>query len=216
MMPAANPEGEAGCSPEPPEPPSPSVSPALEAVSRIGGQTRGRGSAVPLRRVGPSPTVGGPRSSRRVGGGYRSPWGCHVFASRRSGRTHPGLIIALVVATVVAAATPARRSAADHEAPAASVDARRLPAVRARLPRRLAPGVRGHRAWRDARRRVVDHGRRAGRFVGVEGRPRRHVGPQLPGGQRALVLAGAARADVLLRRRLPPRRRRARRRRRRA
>ena len=43
-------------------------------------------------------------------------------------------------------------------------------------------------------RHLVDHGRGAGRVVGVEGRPRRHVGPQLPDAANVpLVLGGPTR-----------------------
>ena len=58
------------------------------------------------------------------------------------------------------------------------------------------------------RRHLVAHRRRAGRVVGVEGRPRRHVGPQLPGGQRPAGARARAPTDLHLRPRVAPGRRR--------
>ena len=166
-------------------------------------------SAVPLRRVGPSPTVGGPRSSRRVGGGYRSPWGCHVFASRRSGRTHPGLIIALVVATVVAATTPAAPVAADHEEPAGVASrswarcspSSAAPATGTRRARRRRWRASGDGTWSFTA--DVPAGSCEWK-VALDGRWDRSY----PAGQRPARAGRPTRADVLLRRRHPPRRRR--------
>ena len=65
-------------------------------------------------------------------------------------------------------------------------DARRIAAERARLPRRLGARLPGHGPPARCGRGVGVHRRRPGRLVGVEGRPRRHVGPQLrPGRQPA-------------------------------
>ena len=98
----------------------------------------------------------GSHGSHRCAGAAADAKGFHMLASRRSGHAVRHLALIAVVAAATVAGTAVTPAVADHGDASRLGHARRLAAVRARLPRRLVAAVPGDG---DAARRPTAPGR---------------------------------------------------------